>query len=556
MGKPAKHNPGKQSSNTTSEKSSTAFRWLWPLLLVIITWAIYSGSLNNELTTWDDKYYINENPFIRSTKSDSLKELFSLNAKEGGYIMGNYHPLTIASYALEYRKAYKPGPAPEIESRIFHVTNLAFHVLNTLLVYLFILLLSRHRIAAFITALLFAIHPMHVESVAWVSERKDVMFTFFYLASLCAYLKFSREQKGRIAWYLFALLLFLLSLLSKGMAVTLPVVMLLLDYLNERRLTARLLLEKIPFFVLSIIFGLIAIEAQKSAGAIGNFVTYTFFERILLSFYGIFLYLYKAIFPVNLSCFYSYPEKVNGHLPYFLYIFPVVIGGLAFLVYRSMKHSRIVVFGAMFFIVTIALVLQVLPVGGAIIAERYTYIPYIGIFFMLAMAIVKLMEKRQGTLRPALVTGLILASAILSYATIQRTKVWKDSVTLWTDAIEKDGRAPAAFNGRGDAYLMLKQYDKAIADFKQALTLQEKYHEAHYNLGLAYYYKELHADAIKEYNRAIEIKPDLAVAYFNRSGTYFTIQQYEPALRDALKAQELGHNVDPKYIEAIRMGLK
>jgi hypothetical protein len=531
------------------EKAAQSYSWLWPLLLIIITWVLYSGSLNNQLTTWDDKNYINENTFIRSTKTDSLKALFHPNVQDGGFIMGNYHPLTIISYAYDYKKG-------GLDPRSYHVTNLIFHIFNTLLVYLFILLLARHRIVAFITALLFAIHPMHVESVAWVAERKDVMFTFFYLAALCVYVLYVRAERGAIKWLIIALLLYVLSLLSKGMAVTLPVVMLLVDYFLERKFTMRVLLEKVPFFVLSFVFGLIAVEAQKSAGAIGTFITYSFADRILLSFYGLWLYLSKALAPVNLSCFYSYPLKVHDKLPAIMYLFPLVIGGLAFLVYYSLRFGRTVAFGAAFFLVTIALVLQVLPVGGAIIAERYTYIPYIGLFFMLAVGAVKLIDRRPATdIRPVIIGGLAVLSVIFFYVSRQRTKVWKDSITLWSDAISKDTIAPAAFNGRGDAYNMLKQYDLAIPDFKKALALQEAYPEAHYNLGLAYYYKGMHQDAINEYTRAIQVKPDLAVAYFNRSGTYYTIQQYKLALDDALKASELGYKVDPKYIEVLQQAL-
>jgi tetratricopeptide (TPR) repeat protein len=547
MSKQNKPHP-QQKKELPSEKGLLANAWLWPLLLVIITWALYHASLNNELTTWDDKNYINENTFIRSTKSDSLKMLFTPGVETGGYIMGNYHPLTIVSYAMEYGKH-------GLDPRPYHVTNLVFHVLNTLLVYLFILLLSRgKRVAAFLTALLFSLHPMHVESVAWVAERKDVMFTFFFLAALCVYVKYIRLQKGWLPWLLLAVALFVLSLLSKAMAVTLPVVMLLVDYYEGRKLDARLIIEKIPFFILAVIFGLIAVKAQASAGAIGSFETYTFSERIILSCYGLCLYLYKAILPIKLTCFYSYPGKVNDHLPAFVYLFPLIIAALLFLAWWSRRFGRTVLFGAAFFLVTIALVLQILPVGGAIIAERYTYIPYIGLFFMFSMWITALLEKHISA-KPA-VLGVCAVLAIAFFiAAKQRTKVWKDSVTLWSDAISKDKKAPVPFNGRGDAYNMQKKYDLAIADFQQALSLQEKYHEAHYNLGLAYYYKGLHQEAIKEYTRAIQIKPDLAVAYFNRSGTYYTLQQFQPALDDALKAKQYGYNVDPRYIEALQQGV-
>ena len=545
MAKPNKQN-AKQKIEQPKSKGIFDNAWLWPLLLVLITWALYASSLNNELTTWDDKNYVIENTFIRSTKSDSLKMLFKPGVETGGYIMGNYHPLTIVSYALEYDKH---GLAP----RPYHVTNLIFHIFNTLLVYLFILLLSRKKFVAFITALLFAVHPMHVESVAWVAERKDVMFTFFFLAALCVYVKYIRIPKGGAAWIVLALLLFVLSLLSKAMAVTLPVVMLLVDYYERRKFDLKLVLEKVPFFILALIFGLIAVQAQKSAGAVGDYETYTLPERLVLSCYATGMYLFKAILPVKLTCFYNYPTDEFGKLERYIYFFPLIIAGLAFLVWWSSRYTRLVIFGAGFFIVTIALVLQVLPVGGAIIAERYTYIPYIGLFFMFAMWVANIMDRQPAhKLKPVLLGVCGVISVGFFIGAKARTKIWKDSIVLWTDAISKDDRTPAAFNGRGDGYNMMKKYDLAIADFQKALSLQEKYKEAHYNLGLAYYYKGLHQQAIKEYTRAIEIDPNLAVAYFNRSGTYYTIGQIQPALNDALKAKQLGYKVDPKYIEALQ----
>ncbi|MBA3704660.1 MAG: tetratricopeptide repeat protein, partial [Bacteroidetes bacterium] len=207
----------------------------------------------------------------------------------------------------------------------------------------------------------------------------------------------------------------------------------------------------------------------------------------------------------------------------------------------------------------IALVLQILPVGAAIIADRYTYLPYIGIFFIFSHWINNLLENKSVNLAylkiPA-IAALTLFSIIFCYATVQRCKIWHDSITLWNDAIQKDPGVPKSYNGRGDAYNLTKQYDKAIVDLSKAVQLKPDYAEAYYNRGLAYYFLGKYNEAITDYTSALKYNPQLAVAFYNRSGTYFTLQKFQPALEDALKARLYGYEVDQKFIEALEAGIK
>ncbi len=517
--------------------------------LILITTAIYFRSLNNQLTTWDDKNYITENKDIRTLDGDSLN--YTLKKTFRSYVMGNYHPLTMLSYCIEYRK-YKLNPKP------YHVTNFIIHLLNTLLVFAFIVLLTRQQWVAFITALLFAIHPMHVESVAWAAERKDVLYSFFYLSALCIYLIYLGKEKGKWILYLFTFFLFIMGVLSKAMAVSLPITFFFLDYFTGRKITLKVVLEKLPFILAACFFGYIAIEAQKSASAL-DVTHYNFFDRILFTSYALMMYLWKFIAPINLSCFYDYPIKQNGMYPTIFYAAPILILVLTFLIYRSIRFKKDVLFGAVFFFITIVLVLQILPVGGAIIADRYTYLPYIGIFFILARWINNLLEDRSEKLRSyklLTITVLIFFSIGCCYLTIQRCKIWHDSITLWNNAIEQYDSAPKSFNGRGDAYNIAKQYDKAIPDFNRAIQLKYDYPEAYYNRGLAYYYLGKYDEAIKDYTSAIQYGPQLAVAYYNRAGAYFTIQNFKPALEDALKAKQFGYDVDPRFIEVLQTDIK
>ncbi len=553
--------------------------------LILITVFVYFKSFNNQfITTWDDHGYVTENNDIRTLHGDSLsytlKKTFSEN------VLGNYHPLTMLVYCIEYQK-FKLNPKP------YHVTNFILHLLNTLLVFFFIWLLTQQQWVAFITALLFAVHPMHVESVAWVSELKDVLYSFFYIAALCSYIFYLNKEEKKKYFYVLTLFLFTASLFSKAMAVSLPIAFFAIDYFIGRKITSKTVLEKVPFIVLSFIFGFIAIEAQRSASALAGLTQSNFFDRILFSCYGIMMYLWKLIVPMNLSCFYNYPDKQNGMLPFIFSVSPVLVAAVLFLIYKSQRFGKDVLFGFAFFFVTIVLVLQVLPVGDAVIADRYTYLPYIGLFFVIARLINNLIQnksEKSQSLKTISLASLSLFSLVCCYLSIQRCKVWKDNISLWSDAIEKYDKAPKSINNRGLAYSKVKQYDKAFEDFNRTIELDKQFLEVYYNRGVSYFFLGKYDEAIKDYTAAIFYKPKFPLAFSNRgsayfmlkrydeavkdyntaidqdskfakvycdrAGAYFTMRKFQPALEDALKAQELGYAVDPHFIEAIQESIK
>lgn len=233
--------------------------------------------------------------------------------------MGNYHPLPMLSLAIDW-KLYGENATG------YHRTALFFHLVNTALVFFFILLLMESAWVAAIVAALFAVHPAHTESVAWISERKDVMYVCFFLVSLIAYLFYWKSKS--VLSYVVCILAFVFSLLSKGQAVTLPIVLLLIDYLKNRKWKWNVLIEKIPFLVLSIAFGLLAVKAQSLSKSIADIPYYTFPEKMLFAAFSLFSYIYKAIIAYPLSAFYPYPLKGAGYSwliwgsPVFLYCLP------------------------------------------------------------------------------------------------------------------------------------------------------------------------------------------------------------------------------------------
>lgn len=523
-------NVSKKEFPSLKAESGTQFFLIASVVLVIITTAIYYKSLNNQLTTWDDDYYISNNADIRTLHGDSigatLKKAFT------SYVSGNYHPLTMLSLSIDYN-------THQLDAKAYHLTNLIVHILNTLLVLCFIWLLTEQKWVAFITALLFAIHPMHVESVAWASERKDVLYSFFYLAALCMYILYLKKEKYKAHFYVLTFFLFGLAVLSKAMAVSLPIVFFALDYFLGRKITFKVILEKIPFLVLSFIFGYVAILAQKSGNAI-HVDYYNFSDRILFTCYGIMMYLWKFIAPLNLSCYYNYPTKLDGIFPAIIYISPILILVLLFLIYRSIRFGKDVLFGFGFFIITIALVLQILPVGGAVIADRYSYLPYIGLFFIVARGINGLLEKNSSLKIPSIVV-LLFFIGMCCYLSFQRTKVWHDSISLWNNAIENEkfDIAPLAFKSRATAYYMAGNFEKAKSDYDQYIRITNNNPDVFCDRGIALYYLNKYEDAINDFNQAIQLDPKLLRAYHFRGLSNFNLKKYENTIENFQHAIQL-----------------
>ena len=514
---------------------------LLPLGIAIITWLFYKTCLENQFTNWDDPGYIKDNALIKDISAEGLKNIFTTST------MGNYHPLTILSYAIEYSYV-------RLDPWLYHLNSVLLHLLITVLVYRFTHLLTKRTVAAAITALLFGLHPMHVESVAWLAGRKDVVYGLFYMASCITYIFYVRAGgTKRWLWYAGTGVLYICSLLGKPVAVVLPVTLLLIDYIEKRKPEIKLLLEKIPLFIISVGFGYKSIIDQKNFGSLDTQdVAFNWLERIALGGYALITYLWKAVVPVGLSNFYPYPLKAEGStLSAVYYLYPlcaVAIVGVLVWMYKR-KHT-VVVFGSMFFLVNIALLLQFIPVGGAILADRYTYIPYLGLFFMAGWAVSGFFEpggnKQLGNIVLIAVLGY---SAVLGYLTNERCKVWYDTTTLWRDEIEKEPlRAPNAWNNLGFNYFNKYNesvnpterkiyYDSAFYLLKRAIELQPTFVNPHISMGellrsegkfpeaKAYYYKALSMKTTDESGNAYL---GLAIIYaithnFDSSGICFKL---------------------------------
>jgi hypothetical protein len=286
-------------------------------------------------------------------------------------------------------------------------------------------------------------------------------------------MKYSEQEKKDWKKYLLVIFLFVLSLLSKAQAVTLPAVLILIDWFRTKKISFRNQLDKVPFFTIAVLFGLIAVAAQKQVHAIQDMTYFTWPERLLFSSYAISFYLEKLFVPLRLSTYYPYPVDNDGNYPAMVYIAPVIVLAVAALIFYYRKKSPLLVFGSLFFLVNIALVLQLLPVGGAITADRYSYISFIGFFLPIGAAGAWIWEKRKEGNPGRFPFSVVVAGwlVFLGIVALSRTMVWKNSGTLFEDLVSKHDDVDIAFNNLGWYYMNENKLQLAKKNFDRALEL-------------------------------------------------------------------------------------
>lgn len=507
------------------------FKVLAALALITIgALAAFSPALKAGFTNWDDDQLVVYNPVIRGFTGYNLKAIF------GYAYCGTYIPLTLLSFAVDY-KLYGSKPAG------YHFTNILFHVLSALLAFGLFFMLTRNPAVAFIVGILFAVHPLRVESVAWVTERKDVLFVFFYLLTLISYVRYIRKPSR--VFYGLSLFVFLLSGLAKGAALSLPLVLFLIDWLKNRSQTWPRILEKLPFICAAFVFGLLAVLAQRTLQS----ASVPFVQRFFTANWVAVFYLTKTLFPFHLSALYPYPAGYPQTLPIAFLLAPIPVAALAFFSGYSIPFTKKFVFGLLFFLITLLPVGQLVTVAGPeIAANRYTYLPLIGIFYLAGVGGVWLWRK----IRSATAFRFILAGAGcvlilgLIWLTWGRTRTWRDSITLWTDVLMKNPRIPEAYNNRGAVYAVLRQYDRALADYDHALAVSPNFSRALNNRGTLYQRMGYFIKARADFDRAVDLDPANADLRYNRGNLYMAMENYDLAIRDYTAAATL----QPKNLEA------
>jgi len=573
MSKKKKINPAKtgpvQSKTANKpvkikEKSKKLLIWILPILL--FTGICFFPMLKNQLTNWDDEYYVVQNALLRGP---DWAGIFSKP------IVSNYHPITIATLAANYSMT-------GLDASSYLILNLLLHLINTGLVFYFIWLISGKRlwVAAF-TAIVFGIHPMHVESVAWVSERKDLLYTIFFLLSLIQYWYFLANKKSKNLIYCF--IFFALSILSKPAAIILPFILILLDYWYGRKFTTKVIVEKIPFLLVSILFAIITVKLQSKT-AIAGLDFYPLWARFFFATYTSMMYIVRFFVPYPLSAFHPFPMTKNLGWP--IMLSPLFM--LAFLAVTWFRRkNKLLVFSFFFFMINLALVLQIVSIGGTLLAERYTYVPYIGMAFFIGT----MLDKYSVTINKLLlwgITGAVLL--VFGIITFQRTKVWKDSDTLWTNVLEhfpnssvpRTNRAnyltrissepknkgsqnellqraledcnealkvplnhAKAYENRQNIYLRLNKDSLALSDANSLIKLEPGNRLAYYTKGVVYQRLNIPDSALKYFDKCLEISPNTDFALNNRGSILFNnYKKYNEAMADFTKAIQINPQGD------------
>jgi len=523
--------------------------------VALATFAVYLSALHNGFVDWDDGWYVFENPHIRVFNKSFFKWAFF----ESQNIL--WHPLTWISHAVDYA-LWGLDPVGH------HLSSVLFHGLNTMLVVLLVMRLfeawgAKHGggdpggsfsergmlLVSAITGLLFGLHPIHVESVAWVTERKDVLYSFFFLLSLLSYLRYGAraDEREEIFFkdsrYLACLGLFLLALLSKPMAITLPLVLLIIDWYPLERFGVRarlkkIVLEKIPFFAFSLLTVVITLMPNHVAPVLNPMENRPFLTRVLVGAAALISYLGKMLWPVQLVPFYPYPRDVSFWSPtYFVPLLLVIAITIACVAVSRTRKIWLALWA--YYIATLFPVLGFVTIGNHAMADRYTYLPSLSPFIILGLTAAWASGKADGLAQSKMpikvFSAMVAVLAVVSLAqlTIRQIGIWKDSFTLWNYVINKEPEgAYLAYNGLGVAFQKTGRFDEAIEDFNRAIAIAPFFDEAFFNRGIAYEKMGRLDKAIADYTTTIALNPSYYEAYTNRGMIYEKIGQPEKAIAD------------------------
>lgn len=476
--------------------------WMLGLLLVMFP-IVYGQLFKASFISWDDADVLLKNKDVHT---------FNIKAFFTKHYVGNYAPITMIGFAIDWLLFHG-------SSFWQHAVNVFFHFINALLVLVFAYKLLNNKWLAFLVCIVFSFHPTQIETVAWVAAKNNLMYAFFFLLGLICYVNYQQTKAGKFYW--FALVLFILSVLSKPSAISFPLCLIAIDYFLNQRLIWKDLINKLPFFLLALVFGLVTIYSRTEDKFINESHAFAIYERVGFAGYAVIQYFIKFLFPVNLSVIYPYPQDklLTVVVGYFVWVF---IGMIVYLALRREKKN--LMFALSFFIINLLLVLQFIPFGEVLTADRYMYLPIIG----LTLVLFSLFKSKESIIKP-LSLGLIIILGILSF---KRSAVWKNSISLYSDIIDKYPHSFLALNSLGAEYMLNKNYVLSERYLNKAIGENQNYYKGYYNRGLMYAQTNRMPEAVADFSKSIELKQYLK-AYVARANVYYLQKDFPKAIADA-----------------------
>ncbi len=529
------------------------------VFLTVAVLAAYGQVHGYGFVDYDDPWIVSENPHLR----DGL----TVKAIVWAFTDSRYdwwHPLTWLSHLVDIQLfGMNPGP--------HHLTNLVLHLTNALMLFYVVQRMTRGFWSSFFVAALFALHPLHVESVAWVTERKDVLSTLFWILTMLAYC-FYVERPG-IVRYLLALLAFLLGLMAKPMLVTVPFVLLLLDFWPLKRTTllesgnagspaegpragrnwgnsnlTRLILEKVPFLVFAVVSTVVTIIGQQRVGGMAEVSAFPMGTRIANALCSYVAYLAKTIWPSHLAVFYPFPSsfpawKVMGAAL-------LLLGITVWVVWACRKYPYLLV-GWLWYLGTLLPVIGLIQVGDRAMADRFTYVPLVGVFVMVAWGLPEVLARwKQKKVLLGTAAGIAIAAS--TAATWVQVRHWKDTSSLFEHALAVTKDNHIAHINLGIALASKGKAAEAISHYREALRIKPSHPKAHNNLGVALVKQDKLNEALTHYAQAMRLKPDYVEAHYNMGLVLFRLKRYAEAIERYSEALRL----KPDYAEAhVNLGL-
>ncbi len=553
-----------QNAETFLSKYSKFLPWA----IMLFTFIVFSTAIGNDFLNWDDDRYVTGNKHLLLNWTN-IKYFFT----EFYFVM--YIPLAMFSYMLDFKLVGLEHPW------VFHLHNVVLHVLNTGLVFIFIKKLfspkgNKKYYYAFFVALLFGVHSLHIESVSWIAERKDVLYSFYLLIAMNLYIQYTENQKFK--YIAFTFIFYILSLFSKTQAVVMPLLMIAVDYYRRNFLTDKsqlvdfitfkdkkqwkIFAEKLPFFAFSLIFGLLAIKASGTTEPFAQNLDahtktavdtgYGVIEKIMLISYSLMMYFTELVFPFKQSPVHPYPFGI-GEMPMYFYVFSLfTLAFIAFFVWAWIKKQKEILLGLMFFIFNLIIVLHI---KNFIISEHYLYLPAIGISILLITLVLKLAKKAPHAKKMLLIVS-ILYIGFLSIKTYERNKIFENSLTFWNDVTKKYPQVLVAYfnsgnylQSMGDETMPTNQqkalafYQKAVEEYTKTIERHNRHTGAYTNRGITLAKMGNYKKAIENFNQVVSLDSSSSDIFSNRGNAWGLLGNWQNAVKDYNKALQLNPNL-------------